>query len=764
MKKVLALLLAAVTLLSCSCATALPTEQEDETVADVAEYSDLINIASTDEQEIRQAPTEYAYIRRGQAYQDKNWREMNRDLGYDTNTEEILVLKKGGAQYEREVLFTFDLTAINEFAYKKVYFRPSFTKTDSKTLQFYNIYKLDPTKWDTETVTWANQPETGKLLVENAAVGAIGGVDITAAVTECLKNGETKLSFIIIVQTDGAQNENHIDPKTTTLVATTVGEEGNFVTNLTGDSKKNEEIWEWAQTLFNEWFARYRELRKVSKYPAELIKSDADEYTKTVYSAASGIRSTGNWDLSNVNKAYATRTYAALDDLGDYSDYEAQGQYGEDIYGGWMNPSMRQEATGFFYSKKIGDRWFLVDPLGYPCFVRGLSSINVNYLGSPNQKAVAIERYGSAEKFGIATVRWVKDELYFNNSGDNTTISPVENRLTVQRTIGFAGSYGSSIGVNSSNGGSTHFSENNTMPVFDPGFVTFAQNKALEAKADRNNPWVIGYTTDNELPMDANMLTNYLTIDPSKEVNYYSYAAAWTWLCNMTGKEDPDQSDIDEELMQLFMGFVWDRYYNVVTTAFREVDPNHMMLGTRFLTAVKRMPWVLRFASLYLDCITINWYGQWQCNEQEIYEICQNVNLPIMITEFYTKALENDGSFDDPSDPLKNTRGAGWVVRTQQDRGDFYQNFTLRLLECKNMVGWHWHQYLDDDDSPEVIYRGGAPDATGTNWKDQSNIDANKGVVNNWHEPYEELCASMTEINRNCYRLALHFDGKYASK
>jgi hypothetical protein len=296
------------------------------------------------------------------------------------------------------------------------------------------------------------------------------------------------------------------------------------------------------------------------------------------------------------------------------------------------------------------------------------------------------------------------------------------------------------------------------MPVFDPGFVTFAQEKALEAKADRDNPWVIGYTTDNELPMDSNMLTNYLTIDPTKAINHYSYAAAWTWLINMTGKPDPTQADINDEMMELFMSFVWDRYYNVVTTAFRKYDPNHMIMGTRFLTKVKDHAWVLRFASQYLDLMTINWYGQWTPNENDLYKLCQNVDLPMMVTEFYTKALENDGSFDDPSDPLANTRGAGWVVRTQQDRGDFYQNFTLRLIECKSMIGWHWHQYLDDDDSPEVIYKNGKDGE----WRDQSNIDANKGVVNNWHEPYEELCDAMAEINLNVYRLAQHFDAKYA--
>jgi hypothetical protein len=148
--------------------------------------------------------------------------------------------------------------------------------------------------------------------------------------------------------------------------------------------------------------------------------------------------------------------------------------------------------------------------------------------------------------------------------------------------------------------------------------------------------------------------------------------------------------------------------------------------------------------------MTINWYGQWQPDADDLKTLCERADLPIQITEFYTKAMDSG---------LANTRGAGWVVPTQQDRADFYQNFTLRVLECKNMVGWHWHQYLDDDPSPAVIYKPGT-----TVWRDQSNIDANKGIVNNWHEPYEELCESMAQINFNCYRLALHFDAKYASK
>jgi hypothetical protein len=193
----------------------------------------------------------------------------------------------------------------------------------------------------------------------------------------------------------------------------------------------------------------------------------------------------------------------------------------------------------------------------------------------------------------------------------------------------------------------------------------------------------------------------------------------------------------------------------VVTKAVRKYDPNHMLLGTRFLHSVAKAPWVLRFASLYLDCMTINWYGRWEILPEELYEVTKNADTPLMITEFYTKAIDSG---------LANTRGAGWTVGTQQDRADFFQSYTLRLLECKNFIGWHWFQYIDNDPHPEVIYKDGKPDATGKNWRDQSSIDANKGIVDNYHKPYETLMKAMYEINHNVYRLIDHFDAKYAKK
>ena len=759
MKKLLSLLLAVLMLVACGCAAPAEEVSEDAYVAEIADGADLINLANTAKKEVRASASDYAYVRSGK-YGDMTWREINAMLGIDTNNAEPLGLKNNGknaGDNTREILLEFDLTNIKSFAFKNVFWYPSWSSSPDEDYGV-DVYLLDPDDWDGDTVTYNSKPANIKKIAGNAKAGGMNVVNLTDAVIDLLAAGDNKLS-ILVVGSEYTTSNYALNPKTTSLVATTADSVNSYVYQLVEDEAENKAIWDYAQKLFNEWFDRYLEIRKNPVNPdAKLIESDKDEFNKIVYSAGTGF---GNWtSIDKINKPYETRTYEALDDLGKYTDYEAQGEIEQDVYGGWMNPAMRQEATGFFYSKKIDGRWWFIDPLGYPCIVRTISGPNINYLGSPNQKKAALDKYGTSEKWTIATIRWLKDEVGFNAGRQLYAVE--EPTIRESSFGGVAGGYGSKLGTNKGGGGSTTFYENNTMNVFDPGFVDFADEKAKSLIATANDPLLTGHTSDNELPMDVNMFTNYLSVDYTKEINYYSYAAAWTFLINMSGEENPSAKAIDDEMKELFRGFVYDRYFNVVEAAYRKYDPNHMYLGCRFLTGVKDAPWILRFAALYLDVMTINWYGQWTPNEQDIYEIAQCADLPLEVTEFYTKAFENDGSFDDPNDPLKNTRGAGWVVRTQQDRGDFYENFTLRLIESGVFVSWQWHQYLDDDDSPEVIYKGGKPDATGINWVDQSNIDANKGIVNNWHEPYEELCESMAQINFNVYRLALHFDAKYA--
>ena len=95
---------------------------------------------------------------------------------------------------------------------------------------------------------------------------------------------------------------------------------------------------------------------------------------------------------------------------------------------------------------------------------------------------------------------------------------------------------------------------------------------------------------------------------------------------------------------------------------------------------------------------------------------------------------------------MGNSSGAGWIVRTQKDRGLFYQNFNLALLESKNCVGWHYFKYQDND-----------PEMEGA---ELSNVDANKGIVNNDYNEYLPLLNLMKEVNLQVYELIDYFDNQ----
>ena len=756
MKRILALALACLMLFPALVGCAVAPDTNAQIKDDVISSTDSVKLAEEEVKEITVIPSQKAYVRNGKEWANMNWREIIQKRGLNQNNAEPLVFKTSGTSYTRYVYLSFDISDFKNIMYNNVFFKPSF-KVGASIQTTYDIFEVDADSWDENTITWNNQPEKGKMIASNCVIGGMTAINLVDAVDEAIKAGKDELSFVMIshLQT-GGDGENSLDWRATTLTATTSKEASTYVKQLVTDEAENKAIWDFAQKIYDEWYARYEYLVKQGVQEVDLIPVDPKEYTKTVFTTGSGITGynhttleTTKWKDSDFDRKEPTRTIDSLIGLGEYSDFDKEQEF--DIYGGLIDPMMRQEATGFFYTTKIGDRWWVIDPLGYPCYIRAVSGFGIKYLSSPNHEKAALDKFGTAEKWALSAVRQLKDDWGFNlSTGNPSEAKGIVNKLMYQGSIGFVGSYGSSIGTNNSTGGSTTFAGNNTMNVFDPEFVDWCNEKAKAAEAQKDDPYLFGRTMDNELPMDGNMLYNYLRLPASDPIYHHSYAAAWTWLVNFTGKDNPTEADINDEMLQLFVGFVYDRFYSLATTAIRKYDPNHMILGSRMLHGVISKPWVLRFASLHLDCLTINWYGEWDIPVEDLKLVSENANLPLMVTEFYTKAMDSG---------LDNTRGAGWVVKTQQDRGDFYQCYTLRLLECKNFVGWHWFQYLDNDDDPKVIYttKNGVKA-----WSDQSSVDANKGIVSNKHEPYTELVDSMTEINKNVYRLIEHFDAKYA--
>ncbi|WP_134151457.1 hypothetical protein [Flavobacterium sp. 270] len=405
------------------------------------------------------------------------------------------------------------------------------------------------------------------------------------------------------------------------------------------------------------------------------------------------------------------------------------------IYGGfkvWQN-----EATGFFRTQKIDNRWWIIDPEGYPFIYKGVAVFNAGR--SVNQQKAFDKKYGSPEN-------WLKQETQllrnngFNGVGAWSNIDLLkksDNPLVYTVIISPMGMYHSNH-IKKFGGKYKEASWQNyrfdLVMVFDKEFDTYIEKAVEEVSQYKNDKYLMGYFTDNELPWYNDALDKHLTLLAKDE---QGYIAAKEWLDQRKGF-NASISDVTQEDRMAFTAFYFETYMKKVTTALRKADPNHMYLGCRFNQDKEQEltnPEIFKVAGKYMDIVSINHYRKWEPNQELMNNWGEWSGKPFLITEWYTKG-EDSG--------LPNNTGAGWLVRTQKERGLFYQNFTLELLKNKNSVGWHWFKYMDND--PEDLST------------DYSNRDSNKGIVNSKFEPYGDLLKEMKIINENAFELTRYFD------
>jgi hypothetical protein len=272
---------------------------------------------------------------------------------------------------------------------------------------------------------------------------------------------------------------------------------------------------------------------------------------------------------------------------------------------------------------------------------------------------------------------------------------------------------------------------NDAIFVFESGFAAYCETKAQALVSNKYDKNIFGYFTDNELPFYNKSLNNFLRLGKTSLTDE-NYVATKKWLTD-NGYTEADTTNAD--IQKRFLGFVAKTYFSTVYNAIKKYDPNHMVLGPRVNVAEAREnQYFMQAAGPYVDILAVNYYGIWTPNIPGNIAWGQNLGKPFMVTEFYTKGADVG---------LANTGGAGWIVKTQLERGYEYQNYTLGLLESKYCVGWHWFKYFDND--PTVP-------------SDPSNIDANKGIVNIAYEPYLPLIDKMKELNLKVYNLIDYFD------
>ena len=637
----------------------------------------------------------------------------------------------GKTQQHRIVYLKFDLGSYKASDFDRATLRLYCKSEQSPEGADIKVFACYPEDWSDKTLTYNNRPENEKLVTtQKAARKGFVSIDITDYVVECLKKGEKIISLCL--EGDTAL------PRRMTFNSIESGNEPPCIILTDGSANFNARLdysgvnpWSYAMKLVNEWISRREVIKsQVGAKQAEQIKPIASEYSLTV--GAASYTETDGYNTKYTN--YATRT---VDTLSGYK-YNVGEPELYDEYGGYTGGE-RFEATGYFYTKFIDGRWWNIDPLGYPFFRTAVVGIS---RGSSNQAAKALAKHGTVEAWAqSASDRlW---ELGFNSTGgwsDLANLSAVDKPLAQTKILYFMDDYAGAVGALGRESGSTEFL-GNVMPVFDPDFVDFCDSHASrQITAYADNPYIYGWMSDNELRLVSKSLDNYLNCDTSNHVFAYSYATAWTYMYMMTGKANVSAADVTDELRNDFLAMIFDRYFNVVEAAVRKYDPNHMYLGCRFIGENYYNEQVMKVAGYYCDVISFNYYKQWTPEFDFISNVQKWTDTPFIVTEWYAKGMDAW----EKDNRLTNTSGSGWTVKTQEERGIFYQNFALGLLESKYCVGFDWFQYLDND-----------PDNLNA---DPSNRNANKGIYSNDWEEYTDLTEQMQFLNQNVYTLIKFFD------
>ncbi len=447
-----------------------------------------------------------------------------------------------------------------------------------------------------------------------------------------------------------------------------------------------------------------------NKKPCQPIQVEAKQWVKNILDQ--------EWNL------YSTRI---IDSLSTYQQTEDN----ENKYGSLL--TKKTKASGFFRVEKVNDRWWVVDPEGYyniqrvvNGFRRGTSDLNkkqfdVNFVTQEKWVKISAAEFAT---IGInGTGSWSTDSVVqlFNTQSINQKLS---NSVNLSLMAG----YGKKRGGTYQLPGNIGF-PNQTIFVFDPEFRTYCDSIVPELIVKLTNDTnLFGYFSDNELPLGLKNLEGYLNLENPVDPGRLS---AEKWLAN----KNINKENITDVERAEFAGVVADKYYEIVSSSITKADKNHMYLGSRLHGSAKFVESIMQAADRFCDVVSINYYGVWTPSETHLSNWAKWMNSPFLITEFYTKGMDSG---------LENTTGAGYTVRTQIDRGFEYQNFCLALLESKNCVGWHWFKYQDNDPTAKYV--------------DPSNMDSNKGLVDNHYQLYKPLADKMKQLNKQVYSLIEYLD------
>jgi hypothetical protein len=428
----------------------------------------------------------------------------------------------------------------------------------------------------------------------------------------------------------------------------------------------------------------------------------------------------------NLDMPWRAQTTRLLEKLDGYAPS------GESVklnrYGGRLDHP-REQATGFFRTQKIDGRWWLIDPEGCRFY-----HVAINTVREPKEVE---KNFGSSEKWAEATTAQFRANGFNGlGNGSSTRLQRVNEPLVWVLRHNFLFAFAREKKLVEAASGTQGF-PNRCMPVFHPDFPAFCEAYGKELAATANDPTLLGIMTENEIQCPVDLLDRYLAADATNPDLKPGRDAAEAWLLARKGSADAKR--LTKRDRYEFIAYAFGRYYSIVTPLVRKHDPNHLYLGSRINYSAGQFdnPWFWKVLAPCHDVVSGNYYGRWGPQADEFADWAAWADRPILITEWYAKAMDVPG--------LANTHGAGWLVRTQEDRARYYQHFALNALETKSIVGWHFFKYLDDPPESKALDNMGG---------------ANKGLFDAYGKPHAPLLDRARAVNREAYPLIEFFDNR----
>jgi len=436
--------------------------------------------------------------------------------------------------------------------------------------------------------------------------------------------------------------------------------------------------------------------------------------------------------------------------------------YGQDApafdqYGGLKDRNFG--AGKCFRTHNDGERWWLVTPDGGAFLSLGVNNVNPEGdvergTGRQPYKENVLKKYGSVEQW-IAAARDNLRAWGLNTLGD---WSSAHLRGMVPYTVELSvspGGWGRGV----------------VPDFFDPKVYERIRRRGAEVDAFKDDPWLIGYFLDNELPWAfdyrcmPSLFPGYMAMAPESPgkqrlVAFFkehygtvealarvwnTHLSDWADLAKVKGMpaRDAARAEADQEAFVLEAA---RQYFKAAAEGIRSKDKEHLIMGCRFVCALVPKP-VVQACGEFCDVVTINYYEPGPVGEvalrlssgiamrlpedlsfRAFYETAKK---PLMVTEFSFRGMDSG---------MPNTFPPGWflqpTVPAQEDRADKFEQCVNTWLSQPYFVGYHWFEYIDEP-------HGGRFDGE----------DGNYGLVNIEDEPYRVLADRFARVNRRVWDL-----------